>query len=421
MQNEQKNLLVLGAGSSEIDVIKYAKTMNLRVFATDSNTDWRLAPAKNAADEAWDISWSDIPALAAKCRECSIDGVFAGFSEKRVGCAIKLCKELHLPFYTDGSKTELIFNKPAFMRLCSEVGFTIPRQYGEADEVEYPVIVKPNGSASSLGIAVCRSEEEYRDAIQKGVAYSSDGTLEIESYIQNADEMIVWYLVRGGCISLVQTCDMYMKVLDPSKPQIPLGFRFPSKHSQLLAESYDGLFRKLIEKCEIVNGLIGFQCLIKNGEIIPYDPTYRVDSTMVHHITEWMDGSNSLKMLINYSICGSMDDGGQESMVHGDRAGKIIYLLPVFVHDGTIAEIKGLDEIKRAENMIAIFENYSEGDTVSKTSVFSSLFATITFAVDNEGCLMETLNAILNKLVVADASGENMVMKVDYESLVGLR
>ena len=416
-----ERLLVLGAGTSELDVVHYAHTMSLYVVVTDSNTDWSLAPAKYAADAAWDISWSNMAELVARCKECRVDGVFAGFSEKRIECAMALCKLLDLPFYTDGSRTDIVFSKPAFMGLCSEVGFTIPKRFSIDDEVEFPVIVKPNGSASSLGISVCHDTEEYSNAIERGIKYSSDGTLEIESYIQNADEIIVWYLVRDKKITLLQTCDMYMKVLDSRCPQVPMGFRFPSKYNNLLIDDYDSLFRKLICLCEIRNGLIGFQCLVKNNDIIPYDPTYRVDSTMVHHVTEWIDGSNSLKMLINYSLRGVMDDGNEGKIAYPDRSGKLIYLLPVFIRNGLISSIDGIGALKLSDNTISVFENYRVGDRVSKTSVFSSLFATITFAVNDEDDLENTLTRILKTLEIKDDSGNDMVIKADYKSLIGVQ
>lgn len=414
---ERRKILILGAGSFEIDVIKYAKLMNYYTVVTDSNTDWSKSPAKEFADEAWNISWSDIDALVNACRDRRIDGVFAGFSEKRIQNAAELCDKLGYPFYTDGSNLDLLLNKPSFMKLCEKVGFTIPTRYSMHEQVVYPVIVKPNGTASSLGISVCHNDDEYRTAITEGLAVSADGTLEIESYIQNADEIIAWYIVRNGEISLAETCDMYMKVLDPRKPQIPLGFRFPSKYEGLLLKEYNSKFEHLLNECCVQNGLVGFQCLVKGNDIIPYDPTYRVDSTMVHHITEWLNGSNSLKMLINYSMCAKMNDEPQFEVDLENRSKKIIYLLPIFVKDGTITKIVGLDQLAQSENIISLFENYKPGDTISKTSVTSSLYGTITFAVKSEDDLEKTLSQIFDYLKVINTEGENLILQVDYKAI----
>lgn len=58
-----KKLLILGATAGEISLVKRAQKYGIYVIVTDNHTDYTLAPAKNVADEAWDISWSDIDTL----------------------------------------------------------------------------------------------------------------------------------------------------------------------------------------------------------------------------------------------------------------------------------------------------------------------------------------------------------------------
>ena len=92
-----KKLLILGSTYHEIDIIKRAHTKGIYTIVTDNNLDWSKSPAKYVADEAWDISWSDIDKLYDKCVEVGVNGVIAGFSEFRVENMIKLSKRLGLP------------------------------------------------------------------------------------------------------------------------------------------------------------------------------------------------------------------------------------------------------------------------------------------------------------------------------------
>ena len=59
-------LLVLGASPDEITLVKRAQEFGIYVIVTDYNTDRKLSPAKDIADEAWDISWSEIDDLEKK-------------------------------------------------------------------------------------------------------------------------------------------------------------------------------------------------------------------------------------------------------------------------------------------------------------------------------------------------------------------
>ena len=58
-----KKLLVLGASANEITLVKRAQSYGIYVIVTDYNTEHKISPAKDVADEYWDISWNDINVL----------------------------------------------------------------------------------------------------------------------------------------------------------------------------------------------------------------------------------------------------------------------------------------------------------------------------------------------------------------------
>ena len=84
-----KKLLILGATAGEIALIRRAQAQGIYVIATDNHMDYSLAPAKRIANEAWDISWSDLDELEKRCRAERINGVLAGYSEFRVDNMIR--------------------------------------------------------------------------------------------------------------------------------------------------------------------------------------------------------------------------------------------------------------------------------------------------------------------------------------------
>ena len=106
-----KKLLILGATAGEISLVKRAQKYGIYVIVTDNHTDYTLAPAKNVADEAWDISWSDIDTLEKLSRESGVDGILAGYSEFRVENMIKLCERLNFPCYINNEQLEITRDK----------------------------------------------------------------------------------------------------------------------------------------------------------------------------------------------------------------------------------------------------------------------------------------------------------------------
>ena len=106
-----KKLLILGATAGEIALIKRAQAQGIYVIATDNHMDYSLAPAKRIANEAWDISWSDLDELEKRCRAERINGVLAGYSEFRVDNMMQLCKRLGLPCYINQEQLDITRDK----------------------------------------------------------------------------------------------------------------------------------------------------------------------------------------------------------------------------------------------------------------------------------------------------------------------
>ena len=66
-----KKLLIVGS-YNESDMVEVAHEMGLYVIVVDNVLDRKVAHAKNVADEAWDISYTDIEAVAAKQYRISV-------------------------------------------------------------------------------------------------------------------------------------------------------------------------------------------------------------------------------------------------------------------------------------------------------------------------------------------------------------
>ena len=154
-------LLILGATYHEIDIVERAHNKGIYVIVTDNNLDWSKSPAKYVADEAWNISWSDIDALVLECRESKVNGIIAGFSEFRVENMIKLCDKLGLPCTLSMKQLNLTRDKIQFKNLCAKYGIRGVPEYKYGDSINFPVIVKPVDRAGSIGINVAYNQEEF--------------------------------------------------------------------------------------------------------------------------------------------------------------------------------------------------------------------------------------------------------------------
>ena len=404
-----KKLLILGAYETEKEIIEAAHTMGLYVITTDNHTNWNDAPAKFISDEAWNISWSDIEKLANKCRDEHVDGIMAGFSEKRVAYAQQLAQNLGKPFYAEGAKTEVIFDKLSFKRACIEADIKVPKRFLPNSEVAFPVIVKPSDNGGSRGITICYTQDELSDTIQRALSFSETGEVVIEEYLTN-DEIMVYFTVHNGIATLSAMCDRYMHRFDEKITQLPVGYYYPSKYLGVFIQYNLEKFKKLIHFLGIRNGLIAFQAFVKDNDVIPFDPTYRLDGTMTYRITEKKNGTNVLKMLIYYSITGCMGQDDEIILKEKPMFKTPALELPILLRNGTICKIEGLEDVKMMDDVIFVYQGHSIGETMKSVADFSQIFCRIHLCAVTNSILEEDIEKIYNQLHVYDENGHDMII-----------
>lgn len=404
-----KTLLVLGAYSTERQIVECAQRMGIKVVVTDNHTDWKQAPAKYIADEAWNISWSEIDVLAEMCRQSGIDGVMAGFSERRVACAERLCQVLGLPFYSEGADTATIFDKAKFRKACQEAGVDVVRSYEQGEKVDFPVIVKPSDNGGSKGISICWNEDELAEGLAKAKGNSDAGVAVIEEYVV-ADEVMIYYVVHNGIPTLSAMCDRYMKSFDPRITQLPIGYRFPSKHLAAFEKRHDEGFKRLIKSLGIRNGLIAFQSFAKDGRVIPFDPTFRLDGTMAYEATKALNDSSALEMLISCSLTGSMGDDLSIERKEDPDFDRIAFELPVLLGRGELARYEGFDEVGSIDGVYFSFSNAKVGDVMSHPADFSQMLCRVQLLARDERDLETKLDTVFGTIVAEDPSSHDMVL-----------
>ena len=405
---KKRKILVLGANKTEIEIINEAKKCGFYTIVTDNHTDWSLAPAKYVSDESWNVSWSDIDELYKLCFTNNVSGIMAGFSELRVVCAAKLAERLNLPFYAHNSKLDVITNKSLFKDACINANICVPASFSIDDDVKFPVIVKPNDNGGSRGISICYSRDELDVAFQRALEWSPTKSAVIEEYII-ADETMVYFTVSEGKVFLSAICDRIMARLDKNITQLPVGYFYPSKYFEIFSKYNKEKFVSLIHNLNISNGLIAFQCFVRGNDFIPFDPTFRLDGTMAYQLTERINGIGSLKMLINCSMNGKMNDLDFIQSHENALFNKIAFQMPILLSAGRISRIEGLEKISNIEDVVYVYQGKTVGDFMEKKCDFSQMLCRIFIITDSMEKLFKDIDFVFSSIRVFDDNGKDMV------------
>ena len=269
-----KKLLILAGADVHVKVVQAAKELGVYTIVTDylSRED---SPAKQIAEEYWDLSITDVDEIADKCREEKVDGVLAFCIDPAQMPYEQICEKLGLPCYGTKEQFEILTDKRLFKDYCVANGVGIIPEYTEKDiatnnDVKYPVLVKPTISRGSRGQTICYSKEDVKDAIKIARKESKDGGVLIERFMKGVQDMAFAYMVVGGEPYLVKIGDRYLGAPEDNLDRQQMATVVPSMHTKEYLAKSDVRVKNMIKKMGITFGAVFFQGFYENGQEYMY-------------------------------------------------------------------------------------------------------------------------------------------------------
>ncbi len=223
-------IICLGAGPSQLLIIKTAKRLGLRVIAVDHNPD---AIGFSLADERLVLSTYEAEPIIEVTRKLhyNIRGVINRSSGPPVVTAAHISQALGLSGILPQA-AEIIINKAFLVSACNKFNLSAPAHQSvhSLDEVnwnQYPAVIKPGmslvGKRSVYKIG-SKKELDFRFAEVQESSYG--GVVEIEEFISGKDTVLV-SMVSGGALLPVVLLDEINEFDEDGELQAK-GFAVPS-------------------------------------------------------------------------------------------------------------------------------------------------------------------------------------------------
>lgn len=404
-----KKLLILGANYIEIDVVKDAQRLGYYVIVTDNRPNRLDSPAKKVADEAWDISWSDVEALEAQCKSEQVDGILAGFSEFRVECMIELCRRLKLPCGISMEQLDVTRDKKKFKKLCEQ--FLIPTvpEYLSVEQVrEYPVIVKPVDRAGSIGINVAYNQEELFDFYATALKLSPSRNVIIEKYIDKGTKFDIYYYVKDGQPVLLGTSDTVMCKGTKGASILQKAWTFPSLYQSQYINEVDAKIRQMFKGLGIHDCYATISAFYMNGSFYFFEAGFRMSGELSHHYYNSLTGINYNDSIIKYAM--GVNDEIKYVEVEALPT-KYSVILNYFGLDGIAKDVVSKTEIQSEELVSANYYIRPGEGNYNETKVFHKILM-LTFCSSDLRRLLKTVNTINRQVYIMDNDGNDMIYEL---------
>ena len=411
-QQSRKKLLILGAAALEAEIIRRAQQLNYYVVVTDWNTDYKTySPAKLVADEAWDISWTDLDALEAACRANGVSGVLGGFSENRTEAQIKLCERLGLPCDISLEQLEITRDKAKFKDFCRRHGVPTVEEFDEADAVKHlPVIIKPTNWGGSYGIRVVIRPEEFDRALAHTRSVSPSHQVVIEKFISGPTKVDAYYLVEDGELYLMAMSDALILPPDKGHEICQAAWIFPSKNAGNWMRNVHPRIADMIKSLKVRNGYITISAFaFDDGSFKCFETGLRLSGELSYQFVEAAYGYSYLDFLVARAMG---DPTPQRPDFYAETQAKM--LIANFLSRNGVVKVKKTP----SENYVDRLAGAVEVDMDESRYPYAGMY--FSSSTDYKELIEKVLKAD-REVVLTDEKGRDMIaFRFDRQSLSDL-
>lgn len=238
---DNKSILIFGVGELQRSIIRRAKLMGLFTIGIDPCAD---AVCKEEVDAFEIVGGQDFEGTCAVVEKYGVDAIVTAATDKPLVMMARVAEKYGFPFYSNETaqwSTDKYQMKQQFL----EGGVPCARgrliaKAEEADDLYYPLIVKPRDNSGSRGVKLCRNKEELQEALQEALQYSHLDTVLVEEYIEG-QEYSIEGLHYDGKSEVIQ-------FTEKTTTEFPYNVELAHKQPANLTETQKNDIRELVSK-----------------------------------------------------------------------------------------------------------------------------------------------------------------------------
>lgn len=408
-----KKILMLGTSNGSCEMVKYARSQNIYVVVTDY-LEPQKSPAKLLANEFWMIDTSEIDLLERKCRDEHVSAVFCGVSGFNINIAMELCRRLHFPFYCTPEALHFGRDKYDFKKVCRNVGAPVAQDYflnddfsdEDAQNVRFPVVVKPVDRGANLGISFCKNIDELRNAFKLVRKVSTNPKIIVEQML-HGEEWFSTYAIQNGKIRFLTLNAMYHEPGYPASCYILT--TTATRHIEQYLKEINVKIEEVLKAIGCTNGYAWVQVMRDDddGKFYIIEMGYRLDGDLLYLPIKDLLGYDVNKAMVDFA-CGI--DSTKENPIPEFQEHALIkcgsgYRLWT-KKPCTITKIEGFDKIAAIPGVNVEIRRHI-GDSEDKYRPLGS----ITFSSENCDELEKMVDLINKTVHVYDENGEDVLIK----------
>lgn len=408
-----KKLLLVGGLNNTVDLFDLAHRNGVTVGVADYN---HGTLAKSLADYAFDTNAYDEDAMVKLVQDEHFDGVITAFNERLGPIVRKLADRLGFSSPYTVEQLQMSTNKKYFKHTCQKYGVPVPKEYVVRNIediynqcIDYPVIIKPVDSASSVGVTPCRTAQELEAGYKNAVAHSKSGDVIVEQYVPY-DEINMTYIAQDGDIQLAAIHDRYFNTEQESATKAPDLYIYPSRYTNLILKKYNETIIGMLRGIGIRNGSLFIQAVVHGDQLYCYEGGMRLNGCKTYQILEYENDYNTFEHLMELALTGSM---GEKKQFNPKFKRWYATLNVLGIPGTTIAEVRGEAALNSYPWLVHIARRDAVGHTIPADSAGTLVQDTtrIHVVAETKEELMERIDKVNELYQMLDKDGNSVLLK----------
>lgn len=409
-----KKLLILGGSAYMVDPVLTAKKMGVYTIVTDWH-DLEKSPAKQIADEYWNISIMDYDLLCFKIKEENIDGILTGFTDAFLLAYQHLCELTGLPCYCTKDAIEITKDKSKFKSFCKKHDVPVIPEFDLATfdtsiiSEDNKVIIKPVDNSGSKGVILCKTSEDFQRCLDYALSFSQKKEVIIEKYM-DMDSWAASYTIQDGNISL-STLNDRLEHKSSETAAITTAGIYPSKYLDLYLEKMDEKMKKMYKAMGVTNGVLSVQGFVNGENFYVMEMGYRLTGGQHYVFSKYENGVSALERLVHFAVTGRMANF-LIAEIDNPRFKDLCLNLCVLGKSAIVARIEGKDFIENMPELINATFMKEVGDQIGMDGTTSQKIANLHLILQDYEHLIRVVKSIKSKFHVYDENGNDLVLEL---------
>lgn len=391
---DKRSVLIFGVGELQRSIIQRAKLKGLFTIGIDPCTD---AVCKDEVDAFEIVGGQDFEGTCAVVEKYGVDAIVTAATDKPLVMMARIAEKYGFPFFsveTAQWSTDKFQMKQRFMEgdvPCAR-GRLISK-FEDADDLYYPLIVKPRDNSGSRGVKLCRTKGELTASMTEALEYSKLDSVLVEEFIEGPE-----YSIEGlhydGKSEVIQFTE---KKTTEFPYNVELGHKQPANLSGAQKDTIRDLISKIAQSMHFENCPSHTELKINERGIFIIETSPRlggdyITSTLVPLST----GINMEDQLLNIAL-------GEEVDTESGRFEKASCVCFFCLPEGVVKHIDPtIDEVSSWPGVHSFELKLHEGDKVNQ--ITSSLNRYGDIIVKSNTCdeinnRVDTYSSKINELI----------------------